>query len=112
MRAQSVNNKIKVTPEYMEYVENDKPEGTLGNDFEAFDKWVRHWGFPKQEMLEKIRNGLEGTYEDYVGYSEMLENKEYADEEEKEMLEERVEGAKYMNTVWQIYSKHCKLYYK
>ena len=112
MRAKSVNNKVEVTPKYMEYVENDKPEGTLGNNYDAFGKWVKHWGFTKEEMLEKIHNGLEVTYEDYVGYSEMLENGEYSDDFEKEMLEDRVEGAKYMNTVWQVYYNHYKLYFK
>lgn len=113
MRAKTVNNKIiKVSPEYMEKVRQDKPEGTFGNSYEGFSKWIKHWDLSKEEVQERIDNGLDVTYDDYVGYSEMLSNKEYKDEEEKEMLEERVEGAKYMNTVWQMFQEYLNKYFR
>lgn len=90
-----------------QYFEEVKQE----NRFIKFAQWIRHWKLTKEEVIERIENGLEVTYEDYYGYSLMLKNKEYEDQEEKELIEDRVEDAKYMNTVWQIYIKYLKLYF-
>jgi len=95
---------LDVSKEYKEQVKKE-------NRFVKFAEWIRHWKLSKEEVTERIENGLEVTYEDFYGYSVMLENKEYEDNEEKELIEERVEGAKYMNVVWQLYIEYLKLYF-